>query len=207
MRVTAVPDVRASAICSMFLYAGASRSFHDAGALQVVLLQELVVGHEHERIVGDRHPLPSACLKRAGSLSNDGGLYGLEHAFVDAGGERLDRTAEQHVDLRIVLLGDDAGQRLARREAHEVDLDAGRLLEFLEHRPRPVLGPDRIRVERLRRTRGQRRGGAIASTTDGRQSARASAASGERIIDGSSLYCCDSSSVRCRSTASLHLPT
>ena len=93
--------------------------------------------------------MPSACLKRARQLVERRRLVRLEHAFVDAGGERLDRTAEQHVDLRIVLLGDDARQRLARREADEVDLDAGRLLELLEHRPRPVLRPDRIGVHRL----------------------------------------------------------
>ena len=35
-------------------------------------------------------------------------LVRLEHAFVDARGERLHRTAEQHVDVWIALLGDDA---------------------------------------------------------------------------------------------------
>jgi hypothetical protein len=34
--------------------------------------------------------------------------------------------AEQHVDARIVLLGDDARERLARGEAQEIDLDAAR---------------------------------------------------------------------------------
>ncbi|TMJ25721.1 MAG: extracellular solute-binding protein, partial [Alphaproteobacteria bacterium] len=59
------------------------------------------------------------------------------------------------VDARIVLLGDHAGQRLARGEADEIHLDAGRLLELLEHRPGVVLGPDRVDVQRVRRLRGQ----------------------------------------------------
>ena len=125
--------------------------------LQVVLLQELVVGHEHQRIVGDRGPLAVGLLEARRQLGERRRLVGLEHAFLDAGGEGLDRAAEQHVDARIVLLGDDARERLARREAHEVDLDAGRLLEFLEHRPRPVLRPDRVDVADRRRGRRQRR--------------------------------------------------
>ena len=61
-----------------------------------------------------------------------------------AGGECLDGTAEENVDLRIALLGDQTRQRLAGGEAHEIDVDAGRLLERLQHRPRIILGPDRI---------------------------------------------------------------
>ena len=159
MRVTAVPDVRASAICSMFLYGAREQVVPRRRRLQVVLLQELVVGHEHERIVGDRDPqavrLPEALRQpREGRR-----LVGLEQSFVDPGREGLDRAAEQHVDPRVALLRRHPRERLARREAHEVDLDAGRLLEFLEHRPRPVLRPDRVDVDGLLRLRDDRGGG------------------------------------------------
>ena len=151
MRVTAVPEVRASAICSMFLYGGASRSFHDAGALRSFSFRNLSLVMKTSGSSAIATHCPSAWRKRAGQLCERRRLVRLEHAFADAGRERLDRTAEQHVDARVVLFRDDAGERLARREADEVDLDAGGLLELLEHRPRPVLGPDRVDVERLRR--------------------------------------------------------
>ena len=150
MRVTAVPEVRASAICSMFLYGGASRSFHDAGALRLFSFRNLSLVMNTSGSSAMATHWPSACWKRGGQLRERRRLVRLEHAFADAGGERLDRAAEQHVDARVVLLRDHARERLARGEADEVDLDAGRLLELLEHRPRPVLGPDRVDVERVR---------------------------------------------------------
>ena len=144
--------------------AASSRSFHDAGGFRLCSFRNLSLVMNTSGSSAIAIHWPSACLKRAGSLANDGRLVRLEHALVDAGGERLHRAAEQHVDARIVLLGDDAGERLARREAHEVDLDAGRLLELLEHRPRPVLGPDRVGVDRVGRARRAARRRARAPT-------------------------------------------
>ncbi len=117
--------------------------------LELVLGEELRVGHEHQRIVGDRGPLAVGLLEARGQHGGRRRLVVLEHVLLDAGREGLDRPAEQHVDARIVLLGDDARERLARGEAQEVHLDAARGLELLQHRPRPVLRPDRIDVERF----------------------------------------------------------
>ena len=132
---------------------------------------------------------PSACLKRAGSLAKDGDLYGSKMPSLDAGGERLDRPAEQHVDARIVLLGDDAGQRLARGEADEVDLDAGRLLELLEHRPRLVLRPDRVDVHGIG---GARREGATESASAQQRNGERGLSAWRAVLD----YSCSSFSWR-----------
>ena len=69
---------------------------------------------------------PSALLEARRQRGERRRLVGLEHALLDAGREGLDRAAEQHVDARIVLFGDDARERLAGREAQEIHLDAGR---------------------------------------------------------------------------------
>src|ERR1700682_103693 len=76
MRVTAVPEVRASAICSMFLYAGASRSFHDAGSLTPLSLMNLSLDMNTRGSSAMAIHCPSACRKRVGSAAKDGGLYG-----------------------------------------------------------------------------------------------------------------------------------
>ena len=154
MRVTAVPEVRASAICSMFLYAGASRSFHDAGALRPFSLMNLSLDMNTSGSSAMAIHCPSACRKRGRKRREGGRLVRLEQSLVDPGSEGFHRSAEEHIHTRIVLFGNDAGERLAGREADEVDLDAGRLLEFLEHRPRPVLGPDRIDIQRVGRDGG-----------------------------------------------------
>ncbi len=120
---------------------------------QLVLGEELAAGHEHQRIVGDRGPLSVGLLEPGRQHGGGRRLVGLEHVLLDAGREGFDRSAEQHVDPRVVLLRDDAGERLARGEAQEVHLDAARRLELLQHRPRPVLRPDRIDVQRLLRAR------------------------------------------------------
>ena len=46
---------------------------------------------------------PSGWLEARRQLGEGRRLVRLEHALGDAGGERLDRAAEQHVDARIVL--------------------------------------------------------------------------------------------------------
>src|ERR1700682_6449754 len=76
MRVTAVPEVRASAICSMFLYAGASRSFHDAGSLTPLSLMNLSLDMNTRGSSAMAIHCPSACRKRGGSAAKEGGLYG-----------------------------------------------------------------------------------------------------------------------------------
>ena len=188
MRVTAVPEVRASAICSMFLYAGLRRSFHDAGALRLCSFRNLSLVMNTSGSSAIAIHCPSACLKRGGSVAYGGRLVRLEHAFADAGRERLHRAAEQHVDARIALLGDDAGERLARREADEIDLDAGGLLELLEHRPRPVFRPDRIGVDDVRRAGGTSRSPSAMASSGTNVAARAHAAQqrlGHRCSSGS----------------------
>src|SRR6202049_5280909 len=86
MRVTAVPEVRASAICSMFLYAGASRSFHDAGALRPFSLMNLSLDMNTSGSSAMAIHCPSGCRKRVGSDAKEGGLYGSKHTpFVPAG--------------------------------------------------------------------------------------------------------------------------
>ena len=124
--------------------------------LQIVFLEELVVGHEHQRIVRNGDPLTLRLLEPGRQCGEGGRLVRLEEVLVDSGGEGLHRATEQHVDSRIVLFRDDPRQRLARGEAYEVDLDAGCLLELLEHGSRPVFGPDRIDVQRFSRYRRHR---------------------------------------------------
>ena len=58
IRVTAVPEVRASAICSHALIGRVEQIIPGGRRLQIVLLEELRVGHEDQRIVGDRRPKP-----------------------------------------------------------------------------------------------------------------------------------------------------
>src|SRR2546430_3137035 len=115
-----------------------------------MLLEKLVVRHEYQGIVGDGNPLPVGMAKARRKLRERRWLVRLEQSLVDAGGERFYGAAEQHIDTGVILFGDHPGERLARREAHKVDLDAGRFLELLEHRPRPILRPDRVDVERVR---------------------------------------------------------
>ena len=75
---------------------------------------------------------------------------GLEDALLLAGGERFDRAAEQDVDLRISFLGEQSRQRFTGGKADEIDVDAGCLLERLQHRARVILRPDRIGLQGFR---------------------------------------------------------
>ena len=76
MRVTAVPEVRASAICRLSLYAGFSRSSHDAGALRLCSLTNLSLVMNTSGSSAIAVHWPSACFIRAGSFANDVDLYG-----------------------------------------------------------------------------------------------------------------------------------
>ena len=120
--------------------------------LQIVFLQELGVGHEHQRIVGDRGPHAAFALEALRQIGRRRRRIGLEDALLFAGGKRFDGAAEQHIDLRIAFFGKQSRQRLAGGEADEIDVDAGRLLERLQHRARVIFRPDRIGLQAFRGT-------------------------------------------------------
>ena len=81
--------------------------------LEAVLLDELVVGHEHQRIIGDGDPLSIGVPETGGKRREGRRLVRLEQSLVDPGGESFHRPAEEHIHTRIVLFGNDAGERLA----------------------------------------------------------------------------------------------
>src|SRR3984893_6663347 len=60
----------------MFLYAGASRSFHDAGALRPFSLMNLSLDMNTSGSSAMAIHCPSGCRKRVGREAKEGGLYG-----------------------------------------------------------------------------------------------------------------------------------
>src|SRR2546429_9922615 len=105
MRVTAVPEVRASAICSMFLYAGASRSFHDAGALRAFSLMNLSLDMNTSGASAMAIHCPSGCRKRVGSEAKEGGLYGSDEPSLTPAGVAFTGQPQSPRQPRLSFVG------------------------------------------------------------------------------------------------------
>src|SRR5947209_19845255 len=76
IRVSAVPDVRASAVWIWPLYAGSRRSIHDAGGLRFFSLSSFALDMKISVFLATPVKYPSRSLSSAGIRSQVGGRYG-----------------------------------------------------------------------------------------------------------------------------------
>ena len=134
--------------------------------LQIMLLQEFGVGHEHQGIVGDPGPHALRAPEALRQIGRTGRRVGLEDSLLLAGRECLDRSAEQHIDLRIASFREQPRQRFAGGKADEINADTARLLERFQHRARIVFRPDRIGLQALRGMRAADDKGSCDRTED-----------------------------------------
>src|SRR3989442_8563796 len=76
IRVSAVPDVRASAVWIWPLYAGSRSSIHDAGGLRFFSLSSFALDMKISVFLATPVKYPSRSLSSAGIRSQVGGRYG-----------------------------------------------------------------------------------------------------------------------------------
>ena len=83
------------------------------GCCELVISEKFLVGHEHQRIVGNRRPHATNMLESRWQRGSRRRRVRLENAFFHARAVGFDRAAEQHVHFWIALLGNQARQCFA----------------------------------------------------------------------------------------------